>query len=127
MMTLKQKLYIMTYRSYPYAWIHYCTYQYLLTFFETKNWKIPSKFDFGLEFSTLNKIFLVWIQSIEMYLWYFLKNFIVLIHWSYYYRVMFWTLKVSFSGEMYLHLLNNRIFVERSFENLHFTNLSKVM
>jgi hypothetical protein len=38
-MTLKPKLYIMTYRSYPYAWIYYCTHQYLLIFFETKNYK----------------------------------------------------------------------------------------
>jgi hypothetical protein len=34
---------------------------------------------------------------------------------------------VSFLGETYLHLLNNRIFVERSFENLHCINLLELM
>jgi hypothetical protein len=56
-MTLKPKLYIMTYRSYMYAWIYYCTHQYLLIFFETKKLKIPSKFDFRFGFSDFDKIF----------------------------------------------------------------------
>jgi hypothetical protein len=47
----------MTYRSYPYAWIYYCTHQYLLTFFETKNLKIPFKLFFRLGFSDFNKFF----------------------------------------------------------------------
>jgi hypothetical protein len=50
----------------------------------------------------------------------------LLIHWNHFWRVMFWTRKVSFWGETYLHLLNNRMFVKRSFENLHCTNLSKL-
>jgi hypothetical protein len=58
MMTLKPKLYIMTYKSYLYAWIYYYTYLYLLIFFETKL-KIPSKFDLRLEFSHFDKIFLL--------------------------------------------------------------------
>jgi hypothetical protein len=56
-MTLKPKLYIMAYRSYPSAWIYYCTYQYLLMFFKYQKLKIPSKFDFRLGFSDFKKIF----------------------------------------------------------------------
>jgi hypothetical protein len=107
-MTLKPKLYIMTYRSYMYAWIYYCTHQDLLIFFETKNWKFPSKFNFRLGFSDFDKIFLLWIQSIEIYLWYFLMIFILLIHWSHFWRIMFWTRKVNFWGETYL----NTVFVK---------------
>jgi hypothetical protein len=61
-------------------------------------------------------LFLLWVQNMEIYLWCVLKIFILLIHcW----RVIFWTRKVSFWGEKYLHLLNNRMYVERSSENLH--------
>jgi hypothetical protein len=89
--------------------------------------KIPSKFDFRLEFSDFDKIFLLWVQNMEICLWCFSQIFILLIHWSHFWRVVFWTRKVSFWGETYLHLLNNGVFAERSFENLYYTNLSKLI
>jgi hypothetical protein len=55
-MILKPKLYIMTYRSYPYAWIYYCTHQYLLIFFETKKLKFLLNSDFRLGFSDFDKL-----------------------------------------------------------------------
>jgi hypothetical protein len=127
-MTLKPKLYIITYISYPYAWIYYCTHQYFLIFFETKNWKFLLNLILDWDLVILARFFLLWVQNMEIYLWYFLKIFIIsLIYWSHFWRVMFGTRNVSFWGETYLHLLNNRIFVERNFENLHYTNLSKLM
>ena len=55
-MTLKPKLYIMIHRSYPYAWIYYCTHQYLLIFLKPK---IKNSFQilFQIEISDFNKIF----------------------------------------------------------------------
>ena len=53
-------------------------------------------------------------------------DLVISIHWSHFWRAMFWARKVRFWGEAYLHLLNNRIYRERSFENLHCTNLSKL-
>jgi hypothetical protein len=70
---------------------------------------------------------LLWIQNMEIYLWCFSKNFILLIYLSHFWRVILWTRKVSFWDETYLHLLNSRIYIERSFENLHYTNHSQVM
>jgi hypothetical protein len=58
-MNLEPKLNIMTYRSYPYVWIYYCTHQYFLIFFLNQKLKIPPKFYFKLEFSDFDKIFLL--------------------------------------------------------------------
>jgi hypothetical protein len=127
MKTLKPKLYIMTYRSYPYTWIYYCTHKYLLIFFETKNWKFLLNLILDWDSMILTRSFLLWNQNMEIYLCCSFNILILLIHWSYFWRVMFWTRKVSFWGETYLHLLNNRIFVERSLKNLHCTNLSKLI
>jgi hypothetical protein len=128
-MTLKPKLYmyIMTHRSYLHACIYYCTHQNLLIFFETKNWKFLLNLilDWNLVISTI--FLLLWIQNMKIYLWCFFKIFILLFHWCSFWKVMFWTKKVSFWGETYLHLFNNRIYVERSFKYLHYTNLSKLM
>jgi hypothetical protein len=57
---------------------------------------------------------------------YFLMIFIILIHWSHFWRVMFWTRKVSFWDKTYMHSLKNRIFVWKSFKNLYCTNVSKL-
>jgi hypothetical protein len=124
-MILKPKLYIMTYRSYAYAWIYYCTHQYLLIFLETKNWKILLNMILTWDLVISIRFFLLQIQNMEMYSWCFLKICILLIHWSHFWRVTFWTRKVSFWGETYLHILNNRIFVKRNFENLNCTKSFK--
>jgi hypothetical protein len=52
----------------------------------------------------------------EIYKWYFLNTFILLKHWSYFPSAMFWTKKINFDGEIELHILNNPIFVEKSFK-----------
>jgi hypothetical protein len=70
----------------------------IFKYFWNQIFKIPSKFDFRLGFSDFDKIFVVMSSKYG-----------------------------SFWGETYLHLLNNGIFVVRSFENLHYTNLSKLM
>jgi hypothetical protein len=99
-------------------------YQY----FWNQKLKIPSNFDFRLGFSDFNKVFFAMSSKHRnLFIVCFLKIFILLLHWSHFWRVMFWTRKVSFWGETYLDFLNNRIFVERTFENLHYTNLSKLM
>jgi hypothetical protein len=92
----------MTYRSHPYASIYYCTHQYFSINFETK---------------------LLW-KSIYFV---FLQILILLTQESHFWRLMLWTKKVNSWDETYLHLLNNRIFVEKSFENLYYTNLSKLI
>jgi hypothetical protein len=117
----------MTYRSYPYAWIYFCTHQYLLIFFEIKIWKFLQNLILDWNLVILTRFFSLWLQNMEIYLWCYLKIFILLIHWSHFWRIMFWTRKVNFWGETYLHLLNNRIYVEKNFENLHYINLSKLM
>jgi hypothetical protein len=117
----------MTYRSHLHTWICYCTHQYFLIFYETKNWKFLLNFILGWDLVISTRFFLLWGQNMEIYLRCFFKIFILLIHWSHFWRVMFWTRKVIFWGKTYLHLLNNRIFVESSFENLHCTNLLKLM
>jgi hypothetical protein len=65
-------------RSYMYAWIYYCTHQYLLIFFETKN-KIPSKFDFRFEFSDFNKIFFALCSKYGNLFMAFIKKYIILL------------------------------------------------
>jgi hypothetical protein len=131
--TLKPKLYIMTYRSYPYAWIISIRLDLLLqspifiNIFIIFLWYLLLKFDFRLEFNDFNKIFFLWFKIWKFIYGVFLKIFILLIYLNHFWRIMFWTKKVSFWGETYLHLLNNRIFVERNSENLHCTTFSKLM
>jgi hypothetical protein len=43
-----------------------------INIFLNQKLKIPSKFDFRLEFSDFDKIFLLRFQNMEMYLWCFL-------------------------------------------------------
>jgi hypothetical protein len=83
-MTLKPKLYIITYRSYPYSWIYYSTHQDLLIFIEKKI-ENSSKFYFKLEFSNFHKIFfamnskygyLFMVFSKDFYITYSLKSFL---------------------------------------------------
>ena len=62
--------------------------------------KIPHKFDFRLGFSDFKKIY-----------------FAITSEYG----------KDSFRSEPYLHLLNNRIFVVKGFENLYCKNLSKLV
>jgi hypothetical protein len=115
------------YRSYPYAWIYYCIHQYLLLFFETKNYEFLLNLilDWNVVIST--RFF-----CYEFKIWKFIYG--VFLRFLYYLFIevifegsCFELGKISFWGETYLHLLNNRIFVERSFENLHCTNISKLI
>jgi hypothetical protein len=88
--------------SYLYTWIYYCTHQYFLIFFETKHWKFLLNLilDWDLVISTI--FFLLWVQNMKIYLWYFLQIFILLNHCNYFWRIMFWTRKVNFWSETYL-------------------------
>jgi hypothetical protein len=126
-MILKPKLYIMTYRSDLYTWIYYSTHQYLLICFEFFFWNFLLNLILDWDLVILTRFFCdkfkIWKFIYGDFYRFLYYLFIEVIFW----RIMFWTRKVSFWGETYLHLLNNRIFVERSFENLHCTNLSKLM
>jgi hypothetical protein len=78
----------MTYRSYPYAWIYYCTHQYLSINFETKNQDFLLNLILDLTLVILTRMFMLWVQNIEFYLWCSLNIFILLIHWSHFLRVL---------------------------------------
>jgi hypothetical protein len=112
-MTLKPKLYIMTYRPYPYAWIYSCTHQYFLIFFETKKSKLLLNLILDWDLVILTRFFLLWIQNMEIYLWCILiKKLYYLFIEAIFEGSCFELKKVNFWSETYLHLLNYRIFIE---------------
>jgi hypothetical protein len=79
----------MTYKTYSYTWIYYCTHWYLSKFLETKNWKFFTiynlKFGFRLNVGDIYKtifamslkhenIFMVFFTN--FYIAYSLKSFL---------------------------------------------------
>ena len=79
--------------------------------------EVPSILDFRMNISDLYmNFFPMSLKSKKIFMMYFYRY--LYYYWNDFLRVVFWTKKISFWGEIYLNSLNDRIFVEKFWKSI---------